>query len=201
MSLVRVAPQVVADGVGNLARIGSSIGVANAAAAAATTTMVPAGGDEVSVAVVGLFRGLGQDYQLFGAQLEQFHQRFVQILDAAKTAYLETETAAAAAAVADGQYQVLVEPVQTLGQAWLASPAGELLDPLVNAPFASLTGRELVGNGAAGVAGVDGGAGQAGGWLFGDGGPGAAATATSAAGRGGDAGLIGAGGAGGAGWA
>ncbi|WP_261881078.1 PE family protein, partial [Mycobacterium marinum] len=186
MSLVRVAPQVVADGVGNLARIGSSIGVANAAAAAATTTMVPAGGDEVSVAVVGLFRGLGQDYQLFGAQLEQFHQRFVQILDAAKTAYLETETAAAAAAVADGQYQVLVEPVQTLGQAWLASPAGELLDPLVNAPFASLTGRELVGNGAAGVAGVDGGAGQAGGWLFGDGGPGAAATATSAAGRGGD---------------
>ncbi|MEK0746491.1 PE family protein, partial [Mycobacterium ulcerans] len=192
MSLVRVAPQVVADGVGNLARIGSSIGVANAAAAAATTTMVPAGGDEVSVAVVGLFRGLGQDYQLFGAQLEQFHQRFVQILDAARTAYLETETAAAAA-VADGQFQVLAEPVQTLGQAWLASPAGELLDPLVNAPFESLTGRELIGNGAAGVAGVDGGAGQAGGWLFGDGGPGAAATATSAAGRGGDAGLIGAG--------
>ncbi|MEB3907251.1 PE domain-containing protein, partial [Mycobacterium ulcerans] len=67
-----------------------------------------------------------------------------------------------AAAVADGQFQVLAEPVQTLGQAWLASPAGELLDPLVNAPFESLTGRELIGNGAAGVAGVDGGAGQAG---------------------------------------
>ncbi len=112
--MVRVAPQVVADGVGNLARIGSSIGVANAAAAAATTTMVPAGGDEVS-----------------------------------------------AAAVADGQFQVLAEPVQTLGQAWLASPAGELLDPLVNAPFELLTGRELIGNGAAGVAGVDGGAGTA----------------------------------------
>ncbi len=123
------------------------------------------------------------------------------------------EAAAAAAKAGEGPVGVvqavigaesdalLVQPAHTLSQAWITSPLGQVVDPVINAPFEAAIGRDLIGNGAPGVAGVNGGAGEAGGLLFGDGGTGAAATATTVAGRGGHAGLIGTGGAGGAaGW-
>ncbi|MEK0470760.1 PE family protein, partial [Mycobacterium ulcerans] len=123
------------------------------------------------------------------------------------------EAAAAAAKAGEGPVGVvqavigaesdalLVQPAHTLSQAWITSPLGQVVDPVINAPFEAAIGRDLIGNGAPGVAGVNGGAGEAGGLLFGDGGTGAAATATTVAGRGGHAGLIGTGGAGGAGLA
>ncbi|WP_230872567.1 PE domain-containing protein, partial [Mycobacterium canetti] len=51
MSLVIVAPESVAAAAADVARIGSSIGVANSAAAAATTSVLAAGADEVSAAI------------------------------------------------------------------------------------------------------------------------------------------------------
>lgn len=39
------------------------------------------------------------------------------------------------------------EPIYALGQAWIASPFGQLLDPVINAPTAMLLGRDLIGNG------------------------------------------------------
>ncbi|WP_261876248.1 PE family protein, partial [Mycobacterium marinum] len=98
------------------------------------------------------------------------------------------EAAAAAAKAGEGPVGVvqavigaesdalLVQPAHTLSQAWITSPLGQVVDPVINAPFEAAIGRDLIGNGAPGVAGVNGGAGEAGGLLFGDGGTGAAAT-------------------------
>ncbi|WP_031743291.1 PE family protein, partial [Mycobacterium tuberculosis] len=55
MSLVIVAPETVAAAALDVARIGSSIGAANAAAAGSTTSVLAAGADEVSAAIATLF--------------------------------------------------------------------------------------------------------------------------------------------------
>ncbi|WP_152316211.1 PE family protein, partial [Mycobacterium tuberculosis] len=51
MSLVIVTPETVAAAASDVARIGSSIGAANAAAAGSTTSVLAAGADEVSAAI------------------------------------------------------------------------------------------------------------------------------------------------------
>ncbi|RDZ53515.1 PE family protein, partial [Mycobacterium tuberculosis] len=51
MSLVIVTPETVAAAASDVARIGSSIGVANSAAAGSTTSVLAAGADEVSAAI------------------------------------------------------------------------------------------------------------------------------------------------------
>ncbi|WP_078448054.1 PE family protein, partial [Mycobacterium tuberculosis] len=63
MSLVIVAPETVAAAALDVARIGSSIGAANAAAAGSTTSVLAAGADEVSAAIATLFGSHAREYQ------------------------------------------------------------------------------------------------------------------------------------------
>ncbi|KKO60637.1 hypothetical protein WR43_22655, partial [Mycolicibacter arupensis] len=92
-------------------------------------------------------------------------------------------------------------------QQWISSPFGEYSLALINAPFATLFGRDLIGDGIDAFDGVNtsvfgqlgwfGDAGD-GGFLFGDGGAGIAGV-DGVGGTGGDAGFFGNGGAGGLG--
>lgn len=134
--------------------------------------MLAAAADEVSATVAALFGAHAQSYQSVGAQAAAFHDQFVQALTAGGGAYAATEAAS-------------------------ASPMQALLNA-INAPFLTLLGRPLIGNGANGAAGT-GAAGGAGGLLFGDGGAGGSGARTSAGGAGGAAGLFGTRGAGGTG--
>jgi len=104
--------------------------------------------------------------------------------------------------ISDGFQASLYGPVHTVGEAWLSSPIGRALDPVINAPTDALLGRDLIGNGVAGTAASP--TGGPGGLLFGDGGRGftpTGGTGAVAGGNGGSAGWIGNGGAGGAGFA
>ncbi|WP_415823545.1 PE family protein, partial [Mycobacterium basiliense] len=173
MSFVSISPELVTAAAGDLARVGSSINAANAAATASTTEMLAAGADEVSTRIAALFSGYGQEYQAISAQVTAYHDQFVQMLRVGTSSYASAE----------------------------ATSVEQLLLNLINAPTQTLLGRPLVGDGANG--GTVGGVGQpggAGGLLFGNGGSGGASTTPGAAGgAGGSAGLIGNGGAGGAG--
>lgn len=103
--------------------------------------------------------------------------------------------------------QYIYAPLHAGLQQWIASPFGELSLGLINAPFATLFGRDLIGDGIDGFDGVNtslfgqwgwfGDAGD-GGFLFGDGGAGVVGI-DGIGGAGGDAGFFGNGGAGGLG--
>ncbi|CKP25008.1 PE_PGRS family protein [Mycobacterium tuberculosis] len=69
MSLVIVAPETVAAAALDVARIGSSIGAANAAAAGSTTSVLAAGADEVSAAIATLFGSHAREYQAISTQV------------------------------------------------------------------------------------------------------------------------------------
>ncbi|MEK0606443.1 PE family protein, partial [Mycobacterium ulcerans] len=188
MTFLNVLPEMVAAAAADLTNIGSSMTAANAMAAASTTTVLALGADEVSVAIAGLLRLHGQQYQQFGAHLSEFHARFTQMLSAGANEYSQAE--AANATFTASSLQTL--PLDVLNA--------------VNAPFQALTDRPLIGNGVAGAPGT-GQNGGAGGWLIGNGGAGGSGTppglgsAGGTGGTGGAAGLIGNGGAGGAGGA
>ncbi|SOJ57838.1 putative PE-PGRS family protein PE_PGRS24 [Mycobacterium simulans] len=145
MSYVIAAPEIMAAAATDLARIESALSTANAAAMAQTTSLLAAGADEVSVAVAALFSAHGQGYQALSAQAAAFHDQFMRALAAGAGSYASAEAAS-------------------------ATPMQELLN-LINAPFVTLTGRPLIGNGANGApeSGANGGAG---GWLIGNGGAG-----------------------------
>jgi hypothetical protein len=174
MSYVVVVPELLSAAATNVAGIGSAVSAANAAAAVPTTQLLAAAADEVSAAVASLFTEHAAEYQALSAQVEAFHQQFVQSLTAAAGSY------AAAEAVNAGPLQAALD--------------------LINAPTQALTGRPLVGNGANGAPGT-GQNGGAGGWLSGNGGDGGSGAPGQAGGNGGSAGLIGNGGAGGQGGA
>jgi len=103
--------------------------------------------------------------------------------------------------------QYIYSPLHDGLQQWIASPFGELSLSALNAPFVTLFGRDLIGDGVDGFDGVNssifgqsgwfGDAGD-GGFLFGNGGAGIAGV-DGAGGIGGDAGFFGDGGAGGLG--
>ncbi|MCV7049211.1 hypothetical protein H7H82_01060 [Mycobacterium heidelbergense] len=109
-----------------------------------------------------------------------------------------------------GGFSNVYNTIYTAGQSWIASPTGQQVDGILNAPFLYLFGRDLIGNGVNGFTGPNTtllgqtglfGTLQSGGFLFGNGGAGAAGTATNPAGlAGGAAGLFGNGGVGGAGF-
>ncbi|MCQ4365503.1 PE family protein, partial [Mycobacterium gordonae] len=82
MSYVLVAPELMAAVARDLAGIGSSVGVANAAAAGWTTGVLAAGTDEVSAAIAAVFAGHGQSYQALSVQAAVFHDQFVEALNA-----------------------------------------------------------------------------------------------------------------------
>ncbi|UDS12777.1 PE family protein, partial [Mycobacterium tuberculosis] len=121
----------------DVARIGSSIGAANAAAAGSTTSVLAAGADEVSAAIATLFGSHAREYQAISTQVAAFHDRFAQTLSAAVGSYVSAEATNAA-------------PLATLEH--------NVLNAL-NAPTQALLGRPLIGDGAAGAPGT----GQAGG--------------------------------------
>ncbi|WP_237079691.1 PE family protein, partial [Mycobacterium tuberculosis] len=137
MSLVIVTPETVAAAASDVARIGSSIGVANSAAAGSTTSVLAAGADEVSAAIATLFGSHAREYQAISTQVAAFHDRFAQTLSAAVGSYVSAEATNAA-------------PLATLEH--------NVLNAL-NAPTQALLGRPLIGDGAAGAPGT----GQAGG--------------------------------------
>ncbi|MCV7079195.1 PE family protein, partial [Mycobacterium szulgai] len=131
MSFLITAPETLAAAATDLARIGSSISSANAAAAFPTTAVVAAAADEISTAVAALFGTHAQSYQTLGAQAATFHDRFVQAVTAGAGAYSSAE----------------------------AVNVGQTLLDAVNAPTMLLLGRPLIGNGANGGPGQPGGAG------------------------------------------
>jgi hypothetical protein len=90
-------PDAVAAAAGDLENIGSTISQANTAAAFPTTGLVAAGADDVSLGVAQLFGAHAQDYQSLSAQLEAFHQEFVQNITAGASAYAQAESTSAKA--------------------------------------------------------------------------------------------------------
>src|SRR5262249_52987202 len=137
MSFVIAAPEYLAASATDLAKIGSTVSAANAAALTPTSQVLAAGADAVSAPVAAFFGAHGQDYQALSAQVESFHQRFVQLLNGGAAQY-------------------------ALAEAANASPLQTLLDA-INAPSEALTNRPLIGDGANGGPGQNGGAG---GWIL-----------------------------------
>ncbi|OBK24303.1 hypothetical protein A5634_02910 [Mycobacterium asiaticum] len=204
MSFVLLAPDVLETAATDLGQLGAALRAGNLSAAIPTTELAVAAADEVSVAIAAVFGTHAQQYQAAAVQAAGYHAQFVRTLGAAAASYAGTEAAAAAAltdlnvAVAEG-FQTFYGQIHLAGDAWIASPVGQAVDPIINAPTDLLFGRPLIGHGAAGT--MSNPNGGAGGILFGDGGAGYNQTAgVAAGGRGGHAGLIGDGGAGGAGF-
>ncbi|WP_373195427.1 PE family protein, partial [Mycobacterium marinum] len=131
MSYVFAAHELMAVAAGELNDVGALVGSANTAAAS-TTDLMAAAGDEVSLAIARVFGAYGRDYQAFGVQAAEFHERFVQALRAGAGAYGAAEAAGASS---------------------LQSLETDLLG-LINAPTMALFGRALIGNGANGAAGT-----------------------------------------------
>ncbi len=204
MSFVLVAPDMLATAAADVVQIGSAVSAGNLAAAIPTTEVMAAAADEVSGAIAALFGANAQEYQAAAAQAATFHEQFVRALSEAGASYASAEATIVtglSSAVADGFQTAVYGPIRAAGQAWISSPAGEVVDPVINAPTEALFGRGLISNGAAGTAAHPNGG--AGGILFGDGGPGYTPTGgigAVAGGIGGDAGLIGNGGLGGNGF-
>ncbi|EUA06469.1 PE family protein [Mycobacterium kansasii 732] len=173
MSLLVVAPEIVASAAADLESLNSALNAANAAAAGPTTVLAAAGIDEVSAAVATLFAGFGQEYQALSTQANTFYQQFVAALNSSAGSYQAGEAQA-------------VSLLQTAQLDLLGA---------VNAPTLALLGRPLIGDGATGTGSSPNGA--AGGLLLGNGGNGYSQTASGVpGGAGGPAGLIGNGGAG-----
>jgi hypothetical protein len=78
-----------------LAKLGSTINAATAAASAPTTGVLAAGADEVSAAVTALFDAHAKDYQALGARAAAFHEQLVQALNNGAASYAQAETASA----------------------------------------------------------------------------------------------------------
>lgn len=191
MSYVNVVPEALSSAAEDIAAIGATITDAHAVAASPTIGLAPAGGDEVSRAVAGLFSNVGKEFQAVSAQAAVFHQEFVKNVAASLGSYARSEAAN-------------VSPLQPLDSALSNAPASALqaaedflrtpalhpLENVVNTPTELLLGRPLIGNGANGTVASPNG--QAGGLLIGNGGNG-----YGVGGNGGPAGLLGNGGAGG----
>ncbi|MDR3656896.1 MAG: PE family protein, partial [Mycobacterium sp.] len=175
MSFVIAAPEYVTAAASDLANVASTISAANAAAASPTSELLAAGGDEVSAAVASVFGAHAQAYQALSAEAATFHQQFVQLLNSGASSYALAEAAN-------------TDPLQNLLNA-------------INAPFETLLGRPLIGNGFNGTPGT-GASGQNGGLLWGSGGSGGSGAPGQNGGSGGSGGLVfGNGGPGGAGGA
>ncbi|WP_415624164.1 PE family protein, partial [Mycobacterium intermedium] len=149
MSYVSVVPGAVGPAVSEIARIGTSLGAASAAAAAPTTGLIAAAEDEVSAAIAALFSEQARQFQAVNRQLAAFHEQFVMTLRGAGTAYAAAEAAS-------------VSPLQALEAAVLG---------VINAPTNFLLGRPLIGDGVNGVDGTGQNGGH-GGLLWGNGGRG-----------------------------
>ncbi|WP_082658711.1 PE family protein, partial [Mycobacterium gordonae] len=134
MSFAIASPELITDAATSLAKLGSTITAANAAAAAPTTRLLAAAGDEVSAAIAAMFSQQASTYQALSTQVAAFHGQFVQSLNAGARAFAAAEAANTA-------------PLQALEQDVLA---------LINAPTNALLGRPLIGNGIDGITDAEG---------------------------------------------
>ena len=91
MSLLFVAPELLASATADLKSIGAELDAAHAAVAVPTTGLVAAGADEVSAAVTALFSEYGQAFHALSAQASTFHTQFVQALSGTQGAYAAAE--------------------------------------------------------------------------------------------------------------
>jgi hypothetical protein len=112
MQYVITAPEALAATATDVARIGTSIEAASAAAAASINGVPAAAEDEVSTAVAKLFGLYGQEYQALVGQAAAFHSEFSHALAAAGNAYALAETGNAA--VVSGASNALIASVQAL---------------------------------------------------------------------------------------
>ncbi|GAB3024904.1 PE family protein [Mycobacterium bourgelatii] len=107
MSLVIATPELMAEAATHLEAIGSALDEAHLTAAGPTGTVAPAAADEVSVGIAQLFSGFGQEYQVLARQTAQFHEDFVQHLNASAGMY------AGAEAINVGLLQPLISSVES----------------------------------------------------------------------------------------
>ncbi len=82
MSFLIAVPEMVAAAATDLARVGSTLSAANAAAVEPTSSVIAAGADEVSASIAGLFGAHAQAYQALSAQETTFHHQSVPALTA-----------------------------------------------------------------------------------------------------------------------
>jgi hypothetical protein len=93
MDYVITTPEALAATAADVARIGSSITGASAAAAGPTSGLLTAAGDEVSAAVAKLFGGYAQRYQEAVRQAVAYQGEFASALAAAGSVYAQAEAA------------------------------------------------------------------------------------------------------------
>ncbi len=86
---------MVSGAAGDLARINSVMNEVKSAAAAPTTAVAAADADEVSATVAALFGAHGQEFQAVSAEVEAFHDQFLQTLLGGAQAYAATDAASA----------------------------------------------------------------------------------------------------------
>jgi len=161
MASLITTPDIISGAATELARIGSTLGVANAAAAAPTTGIVSAAQDEVSTQIAAMFSRYAGEYQQLSQDVAAFHARFVQALSTAAGSYAGAEAANASALALSsdpslaGVFNSLIyQPTYTIGQAWITSRVGEFVDnTFINPIGQALIGRDLLGNGAPGMNG------------------------------------------------
>ena len=111
MSLLLAVPESLVAAASDVAGIGSTLSMANAAAAAPTTGVLAAAADEVSTQVAALFSQHAQGYQQLSARAAAFHQQFVQAMTTSASSYTAAEADVA---------QTLVNTVKGPAQAVLA---------------------------------------------------------------------------------
>jgi PE family len=92
MSHVMVAPEMLATAAADMATIGSTLDVANAAAGLRTVALAPAAADEVSAGIAQLFSEHAQEYQAAARQAAAFHEQFAQTLTANSASYASAES-------------------------------------------------------------------------------------------------------------
>src|SRR5262249_2060861 len=135
MSFLITTPNIISGAATDLAGIGSTLAVANAAAAAPTTGILAAAQDEGSTQIpAGCSQSAGE-YQQRGQDVAAFHAKFVQALNAAAGSYASAEAAGVSALASSfdpslaGLFNSLIyQPTYTIGQAWITSRVGEFVD-------------------------------------------------------------------------
>ncbi|MCV7444657.1 PE-PPE domain-containing protein [Mycobacterium paraense] len=91
MSYVLATPELLTSAAEDLARIGSVVDAANAAAANSTTSLLAAGADEVSTGIASLFGAHAVAFQALTAQAADLQERFALTLAANANTYLTSE--------------------------------------------------------------------------------------------------------------
>jgi hypothetical protein len=166
VSVLSVAPEIVAAASGDLQSIGSAVRTATSATAAQTTAIAAPAADEVSEAITALFGAQAREFQALSANASAFHDRFVSLLNGGAAQYVSTEIAnaeqmlanAPALLVGSGQGSAasidLTNPFTVVQSAkdawgWVTDTWGSTVDWVAGkaAPRFGVTGSENVSGG------------------------------------------------------